>query len=209
MKFAEVGFDAVLAGQKAAKVVEFTLPSAAAPISVGLVPLSMGEEVDVARKAKEFAADPTLSEGDAVYDYGVAVHTLLVAARDPSKPADRFFDSVEQVLSLPRELAIYLHEHQQQHQDQLSPWRSRLTMEQMFAGMYALADGGSEGDLFFIQLRPGTRLTFARFMAVQCKISLDASFSPGSLSGSTTTNSPTNTESPEAAPVSGKPKGSE
>lgn len=194
MKFAEAGFDAVLAGQKTAKEFEFTVPGSDKTAKVALVPLSMGDEVEIARKAREFAADPAMKDGDAVYDYGVAVHTLLLAARDTEKIEEHFFASVAELMSLPREFVIFLHEQQQHHQDALSPWTSKMSMEEMFVGLHKLAAGGSEGDLFFIQQRPGMRLTFTRFLASLCKSLLEPSSPDGSPSEPITSPSPTNTE---------------
>lgn len=147
-------------------------------VEVGLRVLTGEETAEVLQKAAEFArargsTDP--KQGDPLYDFGVMVHTVAIAAVDPDSDPARptpFVASAEELLASPhvgREGIVFLAEAQEAWQDLCSPQLGKFTADDIFA--YAERMSADPTPRFFEQLRPGARWIFARSMASLLRIS--------------------------------------
>lgn len=152
-------------------------------VKVGLRFIGGGESASIMVSAGEFAIangakDP--KPGDALFELGLRVHTLLVACVDPDEAGTagaRFFDSIDQILEkgeadpmLGRDGIAFLFEEHEAWQDFCGPQPPGLSDETLWTKVMEVA--ASEDPLVFEALRPSTRWRLARFMASQLLILL-------------------------------------
>lgn len=178
-----------------------TMNSSAEP-EVGLRALSGLETALVLQRAREFAVArgvPEPKEDDELYQYGKAVWCCLLGCVDPDSNAARpepFFDGgLDQLLALDglgRDGILLLAELQEQWQEEVSPSARDLEGKAFEEAVAQLA--GPMGGTFFLNLRPGMRLSLARSMAALL-LTLLRGRSP---SGSSSTSQPSDAWTPDA-----------
>jgi hypothetical protein len=149
-------------------------------------------------------------EGHPLWDLGFMAKIVHLACLDPESPEKKrepTFDSVEQVLSLPRETIAFLFEAQQVWQDQCSPTVKRFDANKLLDHVRELAE--SESDLPFLRLSPALRLILLRSMAALLMSAPEAkslgsssSASAGPDTSESTKTSSTPSKSSDARPES-------
>jgi len=160
---------------------------------VGIRSLTVGEAADAIAGAREFAQARGVKEpkeGDAAFELGLALNTVLIGCVDPDDPAHPpFFDSLEQLQGahdLGVDAILLLNEHIQTWQGLLTHGLKSLRAEDVDEYLEAIT--GSNGLDFFMRLRPGTRwtlvLSMARLLRI-CLLSKSSTTSDSDGSGNT------------------------
>jgi hypothetical protein len=156
-------------------------PAEGRSVEIALRPLASGEQAEILRLARADAVAGGIESprnGDPLYDLAEMEHTLLLCCVDPDSPQDAprpFFASIGEIRSSPdlgHDRIAYLFEQFQQFQDECSPQRRHVDLEEMMVAMLELG-GEDEGSArrFFELLGPALRWIFVRSMAVQLRTS--------------------------------------
>lgn len=163
------------------------------------------EYVEVLAKSLAFAKKhglETPEDGDALYERGKMLHTLLIACVDWESPTDSarpYFDggweAIHKSEVMTPEVIGYLYLQQQMFQDEVSPLLADISTPEILAAAVKTAGGNLS---FFVNSRPGAQWSFVRFLASQFIASL-ATKSPSSLSSEPQT---TTSDSPKLSPTS-------
>jgi hypothetical protein len=182
-------FADLIKGPAAHKTILYPLPGTRADFDTGAwkgdtIPiairvLSISEEAEVVFSAREYSKGG--ADGDALFDLGVQVHTILRACLDAEHPERPFFDSFEQVAgekTITRDHIAYLYEQQQLWQDECSPRPAKMTREQFMISVARTA-GGDPSD--FLGMSRALRWSFMRSMAAQLLALLAAKSTSGEL----------------------------
>lgn len=188
-------------------------PGAAPPIApdqsveIGLRVLSGEENGLVLQKAADYATRKgakKCDESDPVYNFAVSVYTCAIACvdpdSDPKNPA-RFFGeeidgAAEALLKSPhfgRDGIIYLSEQHEVWQDANNPQALKLDIARMWQLVGEVAASPDAGP--FLNLRPGLRQSFVRFMAALLTSLLSDKSLFGLLSGTDGTSGTTQSSS--------------
>lgn len=199
----------------AAETEPFPLPggfvdASGRPVLMALRALSDGEDAKVLEEARKFAiargvAEP--SEGHALFEKGVCVWTVFLAAVDiDSPPSARrpFFDSADDLERPPLtpEIIGYLYERQRALQDAHSPRRRDLPIGEMVSRIVKEVE--SPDDRFFSELSPYTQWRFHHFTCAlamsspELKSLLSSPASSSQSSGGMPSAEPTKSAEPEA-----------
>lgn len=176
----------------------------AGEIEVGLRVLLGIETQEALKRALSYAelhGSKNPGPGDPLYDFGLRLYTVALAAVDPDsdpRDAEPFFGNrgdpqsgVDDILNSPhigRDGILYLSEQQEYWQDLCSPQPLKLTPEQLWEKVGEVA-ASRDGRPFF-GLRPGLQWVLARFMAGQLVSSPDHKFFFGADSPGKTSPSP-------------------
>ena len=166
MKFSEVRL-----GTLAEKPVSFAHREAT--IKFAFRPLDGVEAAAVHEKATEFARSRKADKcepGNPIYDYGVMVHSIALAAVDVDSPKDHrelYFDGgVDAVLgAFGQEESAYLYAIYEAWQGECSPTVRQMSSAQMVESLVKLAEDDSS--LFFSTLSPAITWRLLRFSASQ------------------------------------------
>jgi hypothetical protein len=174
-----------------------------ASVEVGLRVLSGIETEELLKRAQAYAernGSKRPVPGDPLYDFGLRVYTVALAAVDPDsdpKNPEPFFgergnleSAVSAILESPligRDGILYLSQQHEDWQDLLNPEVRKLSLQQLWEKVGEVAASNDASPFF--RLQPGLRWIFARFMATQLVSSPDLKFlfgsdSPGESSSS-------------------------
>jgi len=181
---------------------------------VALLPLSPGEQADVLRDAYEFAVSRGVKEpkeGNDLYEYGKAVHTVARACVDVESlhlpNPEPFFDGgVTQILKdkeIGKDVIIYLADEQQTWQEECDARAFELPPDKLWALTVMLGEEGEAANetlRFLGALQRPALLSLLRFMASQ----LATLVTLKSLSGSEASGSTTKSESETASESDGE-----
>lgn len=180
-------------------------PASAHVVQIDLRSLASGEQAEVLAHARADALARGVQEprpGNPIYDLAEMEHTLLLCCVDPDSPAESprpLFASIEEIRSDPAlgsDRVVYLFELFQQFQDECSPQRRHLTLDEAMASMLLLAGEEEDARRFFESLGPGLRWICMRTLALQLRISPTPSSASGSPSEARPSGSPTSPTSP-------------
>ncbi len=162
-------------------------------VQVGLRPLTSGEQADIMTRARADAIARGVSDpkpGVPIYDLAEMEHTLLLACLDPDSPQDAprpLFASIEEIRTDPDlggDRIAYLFELFQQFQEECSPQRRHMSLEETMAAMLLLGgEGEEEARRFFESLGPGLRWICMRTLGLLLRTSRTPSSPSGSPSG--------------------------
>lgn len=141
------------------------------PVTFLIRALTGAEEADAIRAAFDYArqdGNDKPAEGDALFDMGLMANVIAVACLDPDSPATErtpfFSGGASEILrELSRDTIVHLYNRQALWQDEVSPYRRRLTSEELLAK--ALEVVAEESDRPFSELSPATQWIFTRTMA--------------------------------------------
>lgn len=207
-----------LAEQRAAdrKAWEAAQPGQAPPVApdqtveVGLRVLSGDETATVYEKAAAFArsrGSVKPEETDPVYALGVSVYTCAIACVDPdsspTEPVPFFGDgsiesAAKEILDSPhlgRDGIVYLAEQHELWQDLCNPQGLKMNPFEMWNAIGKVAVEADHQT--FLAMRPGLRVSFARFMAALLTTSLTGKLPFGFDSEiSTSSDTKSNTDEP-------------
>lgn len=182
-------FSSVLLGKRAESVVDLQYRGEA--LRFALRPLDGTEEAAALERATEFARSRNAASvvpGNPLFDLGLMVHSLALAAIDVDSPAEArqpYFDAgADAVLGAfgPEEIA-FLYARYEHQQAECSPTINRMSANEMVGHLIEIA--GSDSDLPFVRLRPALQLSLLRFSARQLLSSPAGSSLLSSLSGTT------------------------
>lgn len=145
-------------------------------VQIDLRPLTSGEQRDILVRARADAKAGGVDDprpGIPLYDLAEMEHTLLLCCVDPDSPEEAprpLFSSIEEIRTdtlLGSDRVLYLYELFLLWQDQCSPQRRNLSLEETLAAM-ALIGGKEEEEArrFFESLGPGLRWIFMRSLAL-------------------------------------------
>jgi hypothetical protein len=180
-------------------------PANAEVVQLDLRPLTSGEQSDVLARAHADAVARGVQDpraGNPIYDLAEMEHTLLLCCVDPDSPQEApmpLFASIEEIRrdpALGSDRVVYLFELFQQFQDECSPQRRHLTLDEAIASMLLLAGEEEDARRFFESLGPGLRWICMRTLALQLQISQTPSSPSGSPSERKDSGSPTWPPSP-------------
>jgi hypothetical protein len=174
-------------------------------VEVGLRVLLGVETQEVLKRAQSYAeqhGSKTPNPGDPLYDFGLRLFTVAIAAVDPEsdpRDAEPFFGNrgdaqsgVDDILDSPhigRDGILYLSEQQEYWQDLCSPQPLKITPEKLWEKVGEVA--ASRDARPFFGLRPGLQWVLVRFMAGQLVSSPGHRFFFGADSPSRTSPSAT------------------
>ncbi len=167
-------FSQIAKGTRAERPVEIELGGETLKFAVR--PLIASEEGDVAAGARTYAESKGVKNptpGDALYDLGLAMHTIALGCVDLESPADKrapYFDGgVAQILDsdvLGRDAIAYVYEIQQRWQDECAPRKLAMAPDEFAAAVVVIGgEDKARSQLFFGQLRPGMQWHFTHFLA--------------------------------------------
>jgi hypothetical protein len=207
----------VAKGVQARKIVTIRLigmPPAADPIPIALVPLDFGTDSDALEYARDFAKKRKVEDpkpGDPLYERGLMLHTVLLAAVDVDSPEDKpepFFANEAEITKHldPDRVAVLFHQ-QRAWQAMISPLPRTMDPGTYIATLAAQMRAPEVADLPFDALPLAMRRSFLAQSALllselpQLKLLL-GSFSLGDEKTSTSTSStgPSPSETPPAPP---------
>lgn len=217
-------FSEVAAGTRARRAIKLPLPGAQVDGETGewLGPtdtldirvLRDDEYTDVLERALAFAKKRGLEkpeDGDAIYERGKMLHTLVLACIDwesPKEAPEPYFnggwEQIHTSEAMTPEVVGYLFLQQQLYQDEISPLLGSLSQAELLAASIKTAGGDMS---FFVNSRPGVQWSFLRFLASQLIASLARSSpsTPPYEPQRPTTASPE--RSSPAPPVTRRPEG--
>ncbi len=164
-------FSTVLLGKRAELPVEMEYRGET--LRFAMRPLDGTEEALVLERATDFARKrnaSTIEPGNPLFDLGVMVNALALAAVDVDSPEDArqpyFDDGAEAVLGAfgPEEIA-FLHARYELHQSSTSPTKRQMSPADMVGHLIEIASSDSE--LPFVKLRPILQWSLLRFSASQ------------------------------------------
>ncbi len=140
---------------------------------VGIRVMTPGEAVSVLEGAEEFAKSRGALEakpGNPIYEYGIALHTVVLAAVDPDSDPKRpepFFDGgMQQILDsqdIGQDGVLYLAEIQRRWQAMCGPQATELSVQQLNEAVDVLV--GKDGLSFFEQCGPALQWSLVRSLA--------------------------------------------
>lgn len=147
------------------------------PVEVGLLPLTPGQEADIAERARAYAKSRGIEDpkpDDELYEYGKHLHRCLLGVVDPESDPESpepFFDGgleqIENMAELGRDGVLTLSEMHEKFQDDVSGQIKKLdAMTDGELDEFLAVAGGPHGEAHFFSLRPGLRASSWRFMAV-------------------------------------------
>lgn len=189
-------------------------PSSADVVQLDLRPLTSGEQGEVLARAHADAQARGVQApgaGNPIYDLAEMEHTLLLCCVDPDSPPEAprpLFSSIEEIRSDPAlgsDRVVYLFELFQQYQDECSPQRRHLSLDEAMASMLLLAGEETDARRFFESLGPGLRWICMRTLALQLRISPTPSSPSGLPSEERGNGSLTSPASPPAPKAPGAP----
>lgn len=170
--------------------------------SLALRPLAGLDDALVLERAAEFArsrnAEP--KPGDPLYELGLQVHTLLLAALDSDAGSDApFFDGgQDQLLAyLDSDRISLLYEKQRLLQNEVSPRKGAMGEREFWEKVLEIAGGGDEDDRPFVSLQPALLRSFTRTLA---RLHL-SSLGLKSLYGENSTEAAAKSTEPNSEPV--------
>lgn len=187
-------------------------PASGDVVQLDLRPLTSGEQAEVLARARADALARGVQDprpGNPIYDLAEMEHTLLLCCIDPDSPSEApraLFASIEEIRSDPAlgsDRVVYLFELFQQYQDECSPQRRHLTLDEAMAAMLLLGGEEEEARRFFESLGPGLRWICMRTLALQLRISPTLSSASGSPSAARPSGSPTSPTNPPTPQASG------
>jgi hypothetical protein len=135
-------------------------------VTVGLRPLSPGQEADIYAAALAYARAHGLEkpeEGDELYEFGKALNRILIGVVDADAPTERFFDGgleqIENMVELGKDGVLTLAEMHQGYQDRINGKTAELLSDDGFAAATKEL-AGPDGARFFFSRAPGWRLIY-------------------------------------------------
>jgi hypothetical protein len=198
MKFANV-----LQGKRAERRV--TVPgffdAEGKPFEVLMVPITGLEYESACAAARARAIEkgtPDPKIGDPVYDLAQQAFILAAGCLDCDSPeharTPAFQDGIEILKNMHPETIVYLHEMHEAWQDDVSPYSHKLDGDSFMQRLREVA--GPNGPAAFMGLSPSTRLNFGLSTARMLLPLLEAKFSRGSTSESSSTTDGSSEQNP-------------
>lgn len=170
-------------------------------VKLSVRPLLAFEEAGALAGGRSYAVSKGVSDPkakDRLYEIGVMAYTIAVGCADADAADQPFFDGgAEQVLSeLDTDTIAYLYEQQQLWQDFCCPRKTTVNADEYIQYVFACA-GAAEGDDPLAMLRPVTRASFTRTLAIQHLTLLNLRSPSGSRESTDTKNASGDTAPPE------------